>query len=67
MKIDNACLGQLIDIVHLDDSEHKVGKPRRKQFKKKKSPGKQNGGHRGGQEGTKWEQRHQAEDLGSYH
>ena len=25
MEIDTACPGQLIDIVHLDDSKHKVG------------------------------------------
>jgi len=31
----------LIDIVHLDDSKHKVGKPKQKQLKKKNSPGRQ--------------------------
>ena len=51
MEIDNTCLGQLIDIVHLDASEHKVGKLKRKQLRKKKSPGKQKGG-KGGQEGA---------------
>jgi len=48
MEIDNACLAQLIDVVRLGDSEHKVAKPKqthfaipkRKHFKKKKSPGK---------------------------
>jgi len=65
MEIDNACLGQLIDIVHLDDSQHKVGKPRQKQLKKKKSTGKRNGGHQGGQQDAK--RRYQAEDLGSDH
>jgi len=67
MEIDNACPGQFIDIGHLDDSEHKVGNPKRKQLKKKKSPGKQNGGHKGGREGAKRERRNQAEDLGSDH
>ena len=67
MEIDNACLGQLIDIVHLDESEQKVGKPKRKQLKKKKSPGTRIGGHKGGQEGAKREWRNQAEDLGSDH
>jgi len=28
MEIDNACLAQLIDIVRLDDSEHKVDEPK---------------------------------------
>jgi len=67
MEIDNACPGQFIDIGHLDDSEHKVGKSKRKQLKKNKSPGKQNGGHKGGQEGAKRERRNQAEDLVSDH
>jgi len=67
MEIDNACPGQLIDIVHLDDIEHKVGNPKRKRLKKKKSPGKQRGGNKGGQAGAKLERRNQTEDPGSDH
>jgi len=57
MEINNASLGQMTDIVNLDDCEHKVDKPKRKHFKKQNAPDKQNGGHKGGQEGAKQEQR----------
>jgi len=67
IEIDHTCLWQLIDIVHLNDSEHKVSKPKRKQLKKKKSSGRQHGGNKNGQAGTKRKRRNQAEDLGSDH
>jgi len=37
MEIDNACLEQLIDILQLDESEEKVGKPKQKQLKKRRN------------------------------
>jgi len=52
MEIDNTFPGQFIDIGHLDDKEHKVVQPKRKQLKKMKSPGKQRAKNKGSQAGA---------------
>ena len=67
MEMDNACFGQSMESVNLDDSEHKVGRPRLKQLNKNKSLGKKNEGHKGGQASAEREPRNQPEDLGSDH
>ena len=68
MEIDDACLDHSVDVEHLDDRTHTNPKPKRRQLKKKKSPGKKSGNLKGGQAGAAIQARNErishGEDLG---